>query len=360
VGDDLLTKRVTFYRNPVKKQSKHLFSWITSVFYLEEKDYVAQVGLDATMHIRFLRMVVHFLVVQSIFVCPVLLGLHWTGASTLLDDSDLMDEFTSLAKNESTRNEVLYSAANHHTNKLNITLQEDHFRSNSTLYYLSIANIPNNHAIVWVHVFFTFSISLVWLWLLFVNHIHHIDLLQQQPTTSKIHSRSVLITHVPHNLRNSTALEQHFDHAQIGTVEKVTLVSNTVIKLVETILKKRRKQIDKLEILLIRMVRGVASEGTQEVVMDWCQVLNGLKQLPCYQKQVEKVRMILQDIEIMDKEINRLRDVNRSSPEYYMPTGAAFVTFKQVNNSYKLIFGPSSNKQMLIALLIQHRFALKL
>lgn len=287
------------------------------------------------MHLRFLRMVVHFLIIQSLFVCPVLLALHWTGAGASLDNSDIMNEFTFLAKNESTRNEVLSAATHQHHPKQQINITEDHFRSNSTLYYLSIANIPNNSSIVWVHVFFTFSISLVWLWLLFVNHIHHIDLLQQQPLDQKLHERSVLITHVPHNLRNTSALQQHFDHAQIGNVDQVTLVSNKVIKLVESVLKKRRKSIDKLEYLLIEMMRrGYHGNNNKTVILDWCQALTNLKHM---KKETEKINQVLQDIEKMDKEINRLRDVNKS-PEYYMPTGAAFVTFKQVNEFFFSFF----------------------
>ncbi|GAA5817097.1 hypothetical protein MFLAVUS_010637 [Mucor flavus] len=309
--NNLFSPRTQLLKNPVKKQSRHIFAWVSSVFLLDETDYVAQVGLDATMHIRFLRMVVHFLTVQSLFVCPILLGLHWTGATTSLDHADLANEFTSLAKNESTRTEVFSNQFNHSI---------DHFRSNSTLYYLSIANIPNKNPIVWVHVFFTFSTSLVWLWLLFVNHIHHIDLLQQQPLKNRLHERSVLITHVPHNLRNSQSLQQHFDQAQIGTVEKVTLVSNTAIKLVEGILKKRRTAIDKLEMLLIGMVSSELPN------VDWYTVLTQIKQMP----GVEKLVLVLNELQVMDKEILRLRDVNRS-PEYYMPTGAAFVTF---NSAY--------------------------
>lgn len=282
---------------------------MTSVFYLDEQDYVKKVGLDATMHIRFLRMVVHFLTLLSLVICPILLTLHWTSATVSLDHADIADEFTSLAKNESSVSEV----------------SVDHFRSNSTLYYLSIANIPNKKPVVWVHVFFIFTISLVWLWLLFVNHIHHIDLLQQQPEENRLHQRSVLITHVPPNLRNTTSLQQHFDRAQIGTVQNVTLVSNTAIKLVETILKKRRKHIDKLEILLI----GMVSNG----IVDWYSFISQIKQKP----GVDKIKMLLQELEVMDKEIFRLRDVNRS-PEYYMPTGTAFVTFKQVAFFFLLLF----------------------
>lgn len=100
-------------------------------------------------------------------------------------------------------------------------------------------------------------------------------------------------------------------------MDKVTLVSNTAIKLVEGILKKRRTAIDKLEMMLIGMVSSELPN------VDWYTVLTQIKQMP----GVEKLVLVLKELQVMDKEILRLRDVNRS-PEYYMPTGAAFVTFK--------------------------------
>lgn len=332
----LLTFVILNFRNAVPEQPSHLFSWITSTLYIDEKEYVTKVGLDATMHIRFLRMVVHFLTVQSIFICPILLALHWTGASVSLDKSDLVSEFTSLAKNETSD----YSAASSRpTSNLyggfpSVNSNDtDHFRSNSTLYYLSIANIPNRNPIVWVHVAFAFTISLSWLWLLFVNHIHHIDLLQQQPSTNELHERSVLITHVPHQLRNQTTLQQHFERAQVGEVEHVTLVSNTAIKLVESVLKKRTKALNKLESWLIQMVRiaqrkhQLLQPNQDTIWFDWLSHIKDQQMELSLETQVEKVETVLDEIFKLDKEIVRLRDDNRS-PEYYMPTGAAFVTFK--------------------------------
>ncbi|KAK4509160.1 uncharacterized protein ATC70_007510 [Mucor velutinosus] len=337
----LFSPRTQLLKNAVPKQPSHLFAWITSTLYIDEKEYINKVGLDATMHIRFLRMVVHFLTVQSLFVCPILLALHWTGASASLDKSDLASEFTSLAKNETSD----YSATSAHpTNNLYggfpsvHSNDTDHFRSNSTLYYLSIANIPNRNPIVWVHVVFAFSISLSWLWLLFVNHIHHIDLLQQQPLTNKLHERSVLITHVPHQLRNQSTLQQHFERAQVGDVEHVTLVSNTAIKLVESVLKKRSKAIDNLERWLIRIVRiaqrkhQLLSPKQETVWFDWLSHVKDQQMELSLEKQVVQVQEALEEIDELDKEIARLRDVNRS-PEYYMPTGAAFVTFKSAHSA---------------------------
>ncbi|GAN04796.1 DUF221-domain-containing protein [Mucor ambiguus] len=337
----LFSPRTQLLKNAVPKQPSHLFAWITSTLYIDEKEYIKKVGIDAAMHIRFLRMVVHFLTVQSLFVCPILLALHWTGASASLDKSDLASEFTSLAKNETSD----YSATSaHSTNNLYggfpsvHSNDTDHFRSNSTLYYLSIANIPNRNPIVWVHVVFAFTISLSWLWLLFVNHIHHIDLLQQQPLTNKLHERSVLITHVPHQLRNQSTLQQHFERAQVGVVEHVTLVSNTAIKLVESVLKKRGKAIDNLERWLIHMVHiaqrkhQLSSPKQETVWFDWLSHVKDQQMELCLERQVVQVQQVLGEIDELDKEIARLRDVNRS-PEYYMPTGAAFVTFKSAHSA---------------------------
>ncbi|RCI05691.1 Transmembrane protein 63C [Rhizopus stolonifer] len=302
----LFSPRTQLRVNPVASQPNRLFAWITSVFDLKEKDFINKVGLDATMHVRFLRMVVHFLMVQSLMICPVLLSLHWTG-SVSFDSSDLATEFATFAKNESSPS--LF-------NNTNI----DHFRSNSTLYYLSIANIPNQSPLVWVHVAFIYEVVLCWLWLLFVNHIHHIDLLQQQDRGSLLHERSVLITRVPHILRNQAALKQHFERAHVGTVECITLVSNTVIQLVESILSKRLKRIHALETLLIRMAKD-------QDKIDWQDWLRRIQKREAFHEQSQQVCLLLEEIQDMDKEVIRLRDQNRS-PEYYMPTGAAFVTFR--------------------------------
>lgn len=311
------------------------------------------------MHIRYLRMAVHFLVFLALLICPVLLTLHWTGSPSSLNKENLASEFTSLAKNESS--EIHASSASSLSSfygglqqlqqtQTNETL--DHFRSNSTLYYLSIANVPNNSPVLWVHVLFSYVMSLVWLWLLFANHMHHLDLLQQQqqqqqlPETqqseeddhsnARLHERSVLITHVPHHLRNQVMLQQYMEHGQVGEVECVTLIWSAVISALEVILKKREKTVDRLETVLIAMVRkaqtmhAFAAEEQEMYSVLWYDWLSHIKDHHVelgLTDQVVMIKSLLKDIQEMDEEINRLRDVNRA-PEYYMPTGAAFVTFK--------------------------------
>jgi hypothetical protein len=286
--------------NPVPKRAKHIFSWLTSTFHLQEDYIIKKVGLDATMHIRFLRMVVHFLTFQALVICPVLLVLHWTGTQ---------GSFLEQAKNES--------------DTLSTTI--DHFRSNSTLYYLSIANVPNKHSILYTHVFFIYLTSLVWLWLLFVNHIHHLDLLQKNNDSCNLHERSILLTHVPPHLRDTTELLHHFERAQVGTVESVVIVANKVIQKCDMLLKKRSKLLNHLEMALIDMAkkRDIPDDDGHQKWMLW---LSKMEKEPNEMERNE-IQKLMVELDEMDREIEKLRDATKS-PEVYTPTGAAFVTFK--------------------------------
>ncbi|KAG1137070.1 hypothetical protein G6F37_011396 [Rhizopus arrhizus] len=274
----LFAPRTRLTKNSSIEQNKRIFSWLLSTMSVDEHDLIQKVGLDATMHIRFLRMAVHFLTPLSLFVCPVLLGLHWIG----------------------------------HSHEQTVYL--DHFRSNSTLYSLSIANIPSHSPVVWTHVFFTWFISLTWLWLLFVNHLHHTYLLQQQSSTST-HKRSILVTHVPPSLRNKEALREHF--AKLGQIESVNVIPYKTIHLLEKLLDKRKKAIDKLEVLLIKMVQKIEIATNDEE--DWNQWLNRLQEQSGY----EIIYDIVIDIKSMDKEICRLREKDDQEDV----TASAFITF---------------------------------
>ncbi|KAG1458749.1 hypothetical protein G6F56_006322 [Rhizopus delemar] len=231
------------------------------------------------MHIRFLRMAVHFLTLLSLVVCPVLLGLHWIGTAP--------EQAPHL----------------------------DHFRSNSTLYSLSISNIQNHSHVVWTHVFFSYFISLVWLWLLFVNHLHHIHLLQQQQQQQpSLHRRSILATHIPPYLRNKDSLKEYF--IKMGLVESVDLMPYKTIQSLDSLIKKRKKKIDKLEIVLINMVRKIDTSKN-----DWYQWLIELQEDSDY----KQVYDLLLDIESDDKEICELREVEEDQDDI---TASAFITFK--------------------------------
>lgn len=355
------------------------------------------------MHLRFLKMAVQFLLLQSAIVCPVLMSLHWSGSTSASwqQQSQQVENFD-------------WNPFSNISDASDIT-PTDQFHSNSTLYLLSIANVPNKQSIVWVHVVLLYFVSLSWLWLLFVNHWHHLYLLRTCPSTAKptecitdsqqkqhpplvrittattvthntgnlqdnitddgesallsthhsissfteatteaapittaslqslssssssesslsltpvsIHQRSILITNIPHPLRNTASLQHHFNVTQVGSVTSVTLVYRAASHALDCALKQRQQWVDRLEKRLIYRGRQIlkqqgSTEGTLE--MDW---LGIPRNLHLHGLPMDDLLAWMHDIQLLDNEIKQLRDANLS-PQYYKPTGTAFVTFE--------------------------------
>ncbi|KAI9317419.1 hypothetical protein BX666DRAFT_1619285 [Dichotomocladium elegans] len=246
---------------------------------------IDQVGLDAAMYIRFLRMAVQYLMLLVTLICPALLTLHWI-ANTSED-------------------------VNVNTNSSGSS--GSYFDSDTTLYRLSISNVPDQALLVWVHVVFIYILSLGWLWLLLVNHWH---LLQKQNPHHHQRPHTVLITNVPHHLRNSQALIQYFS-TEIGPVDSATLLSQAGAEPLQLALQRRQHCLDKLERLLIVLGRR------QRHVHDW------IRRLPPHPAIIDW----LDKLDDIDHEINQLRELNRLSVRYCTPTGTAFVTFKSAESA---------------------------
>lgn len=180
-------------------------AWLVKTLNLTEEDYLRQVGVDAALYIRFLRMAVHFLMFSCLTVCPALLALHWT-----------------TNRNETQEDEDYY--ASHQT--------LDRLANNSSTMRTPLA-AP-------AHAVFAYLISFGWLWLLFVNHWHHRDLLLR---ASKPIS-TVLLTHIPRHLRTQDAIARAFD----VPLERVYFVPHMSLSL----LARRRRLLDRLEQQLMK------------------------------------------------------------------------------------------------------------
>ncbi|KAI8983528.1 hypothetical protein BDB01DRAFT_760506 [Pilobolus umbonatus] len=339
----LFSPRTKLINNAISKLPNTVFSWISAILKYNEKDFLDKVGLDATMHIRFLRMTIQFLLLLSISVCPILLAIHWNCGSSM-DSVDLADELAALSKNESTLITAIEDTISNFTvtKLLNQSTSDiDHFRSNSTLHYLSIANISNRSNIVWVHVFFVFFISLLWLWLIFVNHLHHNELLKkhQKKTISALNQRSILITHIPHHLRNQSSLRKYFETLRLGTIDSVMLVSSTGIKELETNLKKRSNKVNQLERLLIEMARKYIHENPailyshQSHWKKWLYDIAENQDSLQLAKKISTANTLLDELTLLDDDIEQIKDQNQSS-ENYIPNNTAFVTFNTARSAH--------------------------
>ena len=351
-------------------------------------------GLDATMYLRFLRMATHFLTLQVIITCPLLLILHWyasspisistspstsTSISTTFNNNTTTGNSSSSSPSHVTAGIIIDDVDNseYYNNITNAFIKTTtgntytDFRSNATLYQLSISNVPHEASIMWVHVILTWVISLTWLWLLFVNYWHHLLLLLQkqqhdndtdenkeqsnnnnnnkeqlQPDDIKQHkvtyqhvrrSHTVLLTNVPHHLRNVQSLYQHFS-SEIGPIHHVYLVSQVGINELNRVLKKRQYYIDQLEHKLILWHRRRHHHSAEKEQENYCcqrrrHYPNEAASLLCWLPNItnnddpDLIRLV-RKIDRLDIEIGKLREYNMVSTRYQLPTGTAFITFK--------------------------------
>ncbi|ORY98651.1 hypothetical protein BCR43DRAFT_454859 [Syncephalastrum racemosum] len=181
-------------------------AWLIKTLNLTEEDYLRQAGVDAALYIRFLRMAVHFLTFACLTVCPALLALHWT-----TNDNETQQE------------------------------DEDYYASHQTLDRLANNSTTTRTPLAApAHAVFAYLISFGWLWLLFVNHWHHRDLLLR---ASKPIS-TVLLTHIPRHLRTQDAIARAFD----VPLERVYFVPHVSLSL----LARRHRLLDSFEQQLMK------------------------------------------------------------------------------------------------------------
>ncbi|ORX58762.1 DUF221-domain-containing protein [Hesseltinella vesiculosa] len=288
-------------------------------------------------------MAVQFFLLQCLVICPILLALHWhRGIISWPQEQVSSWDIDNL----------------------------DEFHSNSTLYLLSIANVPNRQPIVWVHVILLYFISLSWLWLLFVNYWHHLSLLQAQPSTSmeptristssavssaahqtlppasslphSIHHRSLLVTNIPHGMRHPDTLRQYFASIHIGSVASVTMVYQSASQFLDCALKQRQQWIDRLERHLICLARRLlcVSPDLKLKPFPWADLVTLLQQANV---PFQNLPVWLGDLRLLDQEILRLRQPGLS-PEYYKPTSTAFVTFESAQTAHICAQAVTSSK----------------
>ncbi|KAI8606369.1 hypothetical protein EDD21DRAFT_298251, partial [Dissophora ornata] len=179
----LYSPRTRLKVNPSPPMSMHFLGWIKPTIKIPEEFYVANVGLDAVMFLRFLKMCLQFCVFNALVVGIILLPIHYTGGNGL-----------------------------------------------SEVPRMSIANIIDGSDVLWSHVILTYVVTLSWMFLLFKNYWQWMDLRReytlQRIRQGEIAERSIFISRLPTNLRSDAALKQYFESLKMGPVESATVVQH--------------------------------------------------------------------------------------------------------------------------------------
>lgn len=169
--------------NPSPPMSLKFLGWILPTIRIPEEFYINNIGLDAVMFLRFLKMCLQFAIFNGIIVGIILLPIHYTA-------SDTEKEVTRFA----------------------------------------IINVPEDSNVLWAHVFLTYLVSISWMFLLFKNYWQWMDLRReytlQRIRQGEIAERSIFISRLPSNLRSDAALKQYFESLKMGPVESATVVQH--------------------------------------------------------------------------------------------------------------------------------------
>ncbi|KAG0278849.1 hypothetical protein BGZ95_002955, partial [Linnemannia exigua] len=163
--------------------SLKFLGWIMPTIRIPEEFYINNIGLDAVMFLRFLKMCLQFCIFNGIIIGIILLPIHYTAGG----DSQEVQRF-------------------------------------------SILNVLEDSNLLWAHVFLTYLASISWMFLLFKNYWQWMDLRReytlQRIRQGEIAERSIFISRLPSNLRSDAALKQYFESLKMGPVETATVVQH--------------------------------------------------------------------------------------------------------------------------------------
>ncbi|KAF9287092.1 hypothetical protein BGZ68_002245, partial [Mortierella alpina] len=216
----LYSPRCRLSVDPSPPVSLRFMGWVMPTVRMPEEFYINNVGLDAVMFLRFLRMCLQFCIFNGIVVGCILLPIHYHAGGTL----------TEVPR-------------------------------------MSIMNVPNESHLLWAHVFLTYLITVSWMFLLFKNYWQWMDLRReytlQRIRQGEIAERSVFISRLPSNLRSDASLRQYFESLKMGPVESATVVQHCG-RLSQKIDRREGalNMLEKAHIELARSVLGSIKAGT--------------------------------------------------------------------------------------------------
>ncbi|KAF9328876.1 hypothetical protein BG006_008005 [Podila minutissima] len=179
----LYSPRCRLKVNPSPPMSLKFLGWIIPTINIPEDFYITNVGLDAVMFLRFLKMCLQFCVFNAVVVGTILLPIHYTAGT----------EYSELPR-------------------------------------MSILNVSSDSNVLWAHVFLTYLVTVSWMFLLFKNYWQWMDLRReytlQRIRQGEIAERSIFISRLPSNLRSDAALKQYFESLKMGPVDAATVVQH--------------------------------------------------------------------------------------------------------------------------------------
>ncbi|KAI9105011.1 hypothetical protein DFS34DRAFT_575907, partial [Phlyctochytrium arcticum] len=246
----VLYTRVVTNRRECPPIPQKRFGWLQQVWRTPETYYLENVGLDAVMFLRFLKMSLTIVIILICVVIPTLIPINYYSNPQQADGNRSL---------------------------VNTTNGEIKFGSESLGDY-SFANVPHGSNFLWAHLITTYFVSGIVYYFLFTfyrdfvhlasRYIHENDGIMTKRTSQwrkgeLVQLRTILVQDIPESLQQDDKLKAWFENLDIGEVETALVdrdAGNSVMKLS----KQRERALKKLERAYVRWLVNIDRERRKQ------------------------------------------------------------------------------------------------
>ncbi|KAJ3188365.1 hypothetical protein HDU85_005516 [Gaertneriomyces sp. JEL0708] len=244
----ILYTRASVNRRETPSIPTHLFGWFKPIWDIPESYIIENVGLDAVMFLRFLRMCFMITLILICTVLPILLPVNYLAPGSWPDGVDGASDSGS-------------------------NLQ---FAKENMLRY-SISNIPSKSDAFWAHLVCVYIVSGVTYYFLFISYRDYANLAaeyihEKQGIMTKrtkewrkaelVQLRTVLVQNIPATLQNDDKLKAWFEALGLGEVENA-VVDRDAGSRVYRWTRLREKTLKKLERAYVHWLINIDKERTR-------------------------------------------------------------------------------------------------
>ncbi|KAI9864416.1 MAG: Transmembrane protein 63C [Vezdaea acicularis] len=192
---------------------KGLFAWVKPVFKIREAELVDKIGMDATIFLRFTRMLRNMFIIMAIIGCAVMIPTNVVSTKKTGIPSDTWSSMTPL---------LVWGDA------------------------------------MWAHVVISYLFNIIVAYFLWRNY-GTITRLRRQYFDSQIyqtslHSRTLMITHIPNELRSDEGVARLTGQVNVTSGTPLTVIGRNV-KILPDLIKEHDKTVHKLESYLSKYLK---------------------------------------------------------------------------------------------------------
>ena len=272
-----------------------LFAWFTPVAKLEEEQVVEKVGLDATLFLRFTRMIRNMFLVMTVFGCGILIPTHILGANTGTltgyNGSPVAKAFTSMTPQYSKGKPM------------------------------------------WSHVVCSWIFDIVIVFFLWRNYKAVTRLrrqyFQSQEYQMSLHSRTIFITHIPSPQRSDEGILWMVDQVdQSSGISRAAIGRN--VKELPELMEQYEDAVRKLESILAKYLRNPDKLPAARPTLRPSKNERRVKS----DQKVDAIEYLTGRIRDLESQIKDVREsVDQRNP---MPYG--FATFGRIEEAHTVAF----------------------